>query len=94
MEPITPADLGASSAAETSLLIAFTRLEGKVDVALAQHGADLKAHADDLADHEARLRVLEATPTVSPKTLWTVVVSASGLIFSALTLLDRFYGAA
>lgn len=77
---------------ETSLLIAFTRLEGKVDVALAQHGADLKAHAADLADHEDRLRKLEANPTVSPKQLWAVVVSASGLIFSALTLIDRIYG--
>lgn len=91
---MTPNDLGASTAAETSLLIAFTRLEGKVDVALAQHGADIKAHSEDLADHEARLRVLEATPTVSPKTLWTAVVSASGIVFSALTLIDRFYGAA
>lgn len=80
-----------STPAETSLLIAFTRLEGKVDVALAQHGADLKAHHETLADHEARLRALESTPTVSPRVLWTALVSASGIIFSALTLIDRFY---
>lgn len=88
MAPINPSD---DHATETSLLIAFTRLEGKVDVALAQHGADLKAHADGLADHEARIRTLEAKPTVSPKALWTTVVSASGLVFSALTILDRLY---
>lgn len=56
-------DLPTPASTEAALLIAFTRMEAKVDVALAQHGADLKAHADDLTDHETRLRNLEARPT-------------------------------
>lgn len=72
---------------DSSLLLAFTRLEGKVDVALSQHGGRLDtvdklltqhiaATAATRTDHEARIRNLEATPTVSPKGLWTAIVSA------------------
>lgn len=75
--------------AETDLLIAFTRLEGKVDVALAQHGADLAVHGREIKDHETRLRVLENTPTVSPRTLWTVTASAAGLVLAAMPLLEK-----
>lgn len=42
------------------------RLEAKVDVALAQHGARLDNHANDLRDHEARLRTQEAREYVTP----------------------------
>lgn len=73
--------------AGTDLLIALTRLEAKVDVVLAQHGADLRAHGQDLADHEARLRTLEATPTVSPKTLWAVTSTALTLILGVAVFL-------
>jgi hypothetical protein len=59
----------------TALLVGMTRLEAKVDVVLAQHGAKIDAHASDLQDHEERLRVLEARPTVSPRVLWTTVAS-------------------
>lgn len=79
---------------ETDLLIAFTRLEGKVDVALAQHGADLALHGRELKDHEDRLRRLELTPTVTPRTLWTVIASAAGLVLAAGPLLGRLFGAA
>lgn len=73
----------------TDLLIAFTRLEGKVDVALAQHGADIAMHGREIKDHEDRLRRLELTPTVAPRTLWTVVVSAAGLIIAATPIIQQ-----
>lgn len=76
--------------AETDLLVAFTRLEGKVDVALAQHGADIAVHGREIRDHEDRLRALENTPTVSPRTLWTVVASAAGLVLAAMPVIERF----
>ncbi|URQ05010.1 membrane protein [Arthrobacter phage Iter] len=75
--------------AETDLLIAFTRLEGKVDVALAQHGADIAVHGKEIQDHEARIRALESTPTVSPRTLWTTVASAAGLAIAAFPLIQQ-----
>ncbi|CCQ44655.1 hypothetical protein ARTSIC4J27_582 [Pseudarthrobacter siccitolerans] len=64
-------------------------MEAKVDVALAQHGADIKSQGRDLEDHEKRLRVLESTPTVSPRTLWTTVASIGGLALAAVPFLDR-----
>lgn len=85
--PTTPES--SPTKAETDLLIAFTRLEGKVDVALAQHGADLAVHGRELKDHEDRLRRLELTPTVTPRTLWTVVVSAAGLMIAATPLIQQ-----
>ncbi|AYN57741.1 membrane protein [Arthrobacter phage DrManhattan] len=75
--------------AETDLLIAFTRLEGKVDVALAQHGADIAVHGREIRDHEDRIRALENTPTVSPRVLWTTVASAAGLVLAAMPLIER-----
>lgn len=73
------------------LLIALTRLEAKVDVVLAQHGADLRAHGQDLADHEARLRVIEQKPTVSPRVLWTVTASAITLICAVVGTLFAIF---
>ncbi|UIW13438.1 membrane protein [Arthrobacter phage Amyev] len=77
------------SKTETDLLIAFTRLEGKVDVALAQHGADIAIHGKEIQDHEARIRALESTPTVSPRALWTTVASAAGLAIAAFPLIQQ-----
>lgn len=78
-----------NSKTDTELLIAFTRLEGKVDVALAQHGADIAMHGRDISDHETRLRALENTSTVSPRTLWTVVASAAGLVLAAAPVVEK-----
>lgn len=77
------------SKAETDLLIAFTRLEGKVDVALAQHGADIAVQGKEIQDHEARIRALESTPTVSPRALWTTVASAAGLMVAAYPIIQQ-----
>lgn len=69
--PLAPVEVS-----ETSLLVAFTRLEAKVDVALAGHGADIRELKTDRDDHEARLRVQEAKKTVSPRDLWLAVSGA------------------
>lgn len=74
---------------DAAVLVAITRMEAKVDIALAQHGAEIKTQGATVEDHEKRLRVLEATPTVSPRTLWTTVASVGGLALAALPFLDR-----
>lgn len=47
-----------------SVLVAFARLEGKVDVVLTRHDARLESLEADRTDHEARIRAVEARPTV------------------------------
>jgi hypothetical protein len=71
-----------TSPTEASLLVAFTRMETKVDVVLTQHGAKLE-------DHETRLRVVEDRRTVSPAALWTAVTTGAGLVFGAVTLFSN-----
>ncbi len=72
-----------------AVLVALTRMEAKVDIALAQHGAEIKTQGQTVDDHETRLRVLEAKSTVSPRTLWTTVVTAAGVIMASAPFLDR-----
>lgn len=72
------------------LLIAFTRMEAKVDIALAQHGAKLDEIAKDVTDHETRVRVIEGRSTVSPTGLWTTVLGAITAFGLLATLYDRF----
>ena len=86
--PTEPPQQVASS--DAALLLAFTRLEAKVDVALTQHSADLKDLSRDRDDHETRLRALEGRPTVSPKALWTTVASILGVVLPAVALLMSF----
>ncbi|SCL32975.1 hypothetical protein GA0070616_4603 [Micromonospora nigra] len=50
-----------------SMLIILARLEGKVDVVTAQHGAQLDEHARRLNDVELRLRAEEARPATAPE---------------------------
>lgn len=76
-----------------ALLVGLTRLEAKVDVALAQHGADIQNHKTQINDHEARIRVIEARSTVSPRVLWTVVSSGVALILAAGPVIARLFGA-
>lgn len=89
MNPVTPGDLPSPSNTEAALLVAFTRMEAKVDVALTSHGADLKAEKHRGDDHEARIRILESRPTVSPRSLWTAVISAAGLVLTIVSILDK-----
>ena len=80
-----------SAYADPTLLVAFTRMEAKVDVALAQHGADIRVAIAQGADHETRIRAIELTPTVSPRVLWASVVSGAGLVLAALPLVQTIY---
>lgn len=62
--------------AEENILVAITRLEAKVDVALARQTATLSKHDETLSDHESRIRKVEERKTVSPAALWATVGSA------------------
>lgn len=87
----------------TEVLVAVARIEGKIDLTLAEI-ASLKT-AD--ADHESRIRSIEAAPipdektaarlaaledrrTVSPGQLWIGLVSVCGLVLTVLTIADRW----
>ena len=72
------------------LLIAFTRMEAKVDIALAQHGAKLDEIVKDVTDHETRVRVIEGRSTVTPMGLWSAVLGAITAFGLLTTLYDRF----
>lgn len=74
-----------------SVPVTLARLEGKVDVALAQHGAAIASHEREIADHETRIRAVEAKPTVSPKTLWSAIVGAAGVLAAVAPFLERLY---
>lgn len=52
-----------------ALLIAVTRLEAKLDVALVEHRSQLDSHGKEIGDHEARLRAVEARPVVDENRL-------------------------
>jgi hypothetical protein len=54
-----PAEVTVAVASSDPVVAAIARLEGKVDVALALHGADIRELRSDSADHEARIRSLE-----------------------------------
>jgi hypothetical protein len=82
-------NLDAAHGPDASVLVALTRMEAKVDIALAQHGAEIKNQGEAVVDHEARIRALESRSTVSPRTLWTTVVTASGLIMGAAPFMAR-----
>lgn len=84
------------------VLVAIARLDGKLDLTLAETAA-LKA-AD--ADHESRIRVIEAKPipdeeterrlqaieakrTVSPGQLWLGLTGVVGLIATVLVIVNQ-----
>lgn len=84
---IPPPDDGGSA----SVLIALARLEGKVDAALATQGAQLTEHGRRLDDHEPRLRLLEATPTVTPRAMWTALATLAAIVAALTPFLSRLY---
>ncbi len=78
--------------------VAFARMEAKLDVALALHGAKLEQHTsqidslrEDANALEVRVRTVESTPTVSPRTLGAVVVGGAGVLGALFPFLDRLY---
>ncbi len=78
---------------EDPVITAIRKLEAKLDIAIAQHRAELDLAARHDTDHEERLRALEARQTVTPKALWSVVVGASAVLATALPLLQLLYSA-
>jgi len=87
-EAVTPSE----ATDQSTIIIALTRMEAKMDVALAQHGARLDSAESNLADHETRIRVIEAKPTVSPGKLWTAVTGGAALVLASIPLMDRVLG--
>jgi len=87
----------------TEVLVAIAKLDGKLDLALAETAA-LK-NTD--ADHELRIRTVEARPvpdeetdkrikvleerrTVSPAQLWTGLVGVLGLVVLVMTIAEKW----
>lgn len=75
---------------QPEILVALTRMEAKVDVALAQHGAKIDSLTADGQDHEVRLRAIESRPTVTPGGLWAAVLGGIGGFVALSTLYERF----
>lgn len=73
--------LNGTAPTEASLLIALTRMETKVDVVIAQHGAQL-------SDHESRVRALEALDNVSFKQLWGAFAGAVAVAAAVVGILS------
>lgn len=91
-----------SNSTATNLLVAFARLEGKVDLTLTE----ITALKGTDADHEIRIRSIEQKPvpdeetdrrlrelenrrTVSPAQLWTGMVGVLGVLGTVLVIVDR-----
>ena len=61
---------------ETEIRVILARLEGKLDASMASHSTDLANLKERDVDKEARLRVVEKRPTVSPGQLWSGILGA------------------
>ncbi|MEU8655266.1 hypothetical protein [Actinoplanes philippinensis] len=83
---VPPPDDGGAA-----VLIALARLEGKVDAALARQAAQVDEHDRRLADVEVRLRAIEATPTVSPRAMWTALGTLSAIVAALTPIISRLY---
>ena len=92
-----------SGADNTEVLVAIAKLDGKLDLALAEISA-LKAND---ADHEVRIRTieaqsvpdagtderlktLEARRTVSPTQLWFGLIGALGLTLTIMQITEKW----
>lgn len=78
-----------STEESTSLEVALARIEAKLEVALAQHGARLDRLDALASDHETRLREVEHRPYIAPMTLLAFLVAMVTVMVGASTLLDR-----
>lgn len=103
---------GPAETGDVDLRIVMARVEAKIDVSIAQHGAKLEQHGQQIGelvarveriedrpvatpeailDHEARIRTVERTPTVSPRQLGATVVAVLASLGALSPFLDRFY---
>lgn len=80
-----------TTAPDPAVSYALARVEAKIDVVLAQHEAKIEQHDEGLQDHEGRLRILERTPSVSPRTLWATVSSGVIVMAAIGPILARLY---
>lgn len=89
----------SDNSTDSTVPVMFARLEAKLDVALAQHGAKLDKHDEDLRtvngrvdDHENRIRTGEARTVVTPKMLLGVLGTLAALVAMLTPFLDKLYG--
>jgi len=82
----------------TTVLIMLARVEGKLDVVAAQHGAQLTEHTRRIDDQERRsdglddrVRALEIRPTVSPRQMLGAAVGVAAIVGVVSPFLDRLY---
>lgn len=90
---------------ETALLVAFAKLEGKVDLTLAE----LIILKTTDADHESRLRVIESKPipdvdtqkrlreleerrTISPAQLWAGLIGVVSVVGVGFAIANQIVG--
>lgn len=78
--PDAEATLSKVEKTEATVLLALTRLEAKLDVALTQHAGRLESHAEEIADHEARVRALENRPYVRPAVIWSLLAIVLAIV--------------
>lgn len=71
---------------DANIRLDIARLEGKVDVAITNHGAQIHELQKDVADHELRIRAEEQRPRVTPKHLY-MGLSAAVLVLGGLVSL-------
>jgi hypothetical protein len=83
----------------TNVEVMFARLEAKLDVALAQHGATLDKHAEDIAevrkvqdDHEKRHRACETRTVITPKMFLGTLGGLAAVVAALTPFLDKIYG--
>ncbi|AWY06654.1 tail needle protein [Microbacterium phage Zeta1847] len=88
-----PAEVTVAVASADPVVAAIARLEGKVDVALALHGADLRELRHDRDDHEVRIRAQEARKTVSPRDLWVGLGGAAATGAALASIIRTIYPA-
>lgn len=100
---MSPIEVTANVVSDPDMPAWAIRLEGKVDLVVAQQTARLDSHAEDLKDHETRLRAVEdrmpedakhrlreveSRKTVAPAQLWAVTASGVAAIGAASTALN------
>ena len=83
---------------DSEIRVSFARMEAKLDVALAQHGAKLEQHGSDITilredgkERDIRLLNLERTPTVTPRALAGTAFAIIAAVGTITPLLDRLY---
>ena len=78
-----------------SILVLLARMEGKLDVVVASVESTKEALGSTnrtVADHEARLRVVEGRPYITPWKLWTSLLGAVTAVVGLLQIFAAIRG--